>query len=67
MIGLKHNGVIISIQRWSTHKRPVLCVQMDGENTIYKVASFNSNETTDWFEEVLLKFFDGLTEEKADG
>lgn len=60
MVGIKHNGVTISVQKWQTHKNPVLAVQFDGENRVYKVASFNSEETAHWFEEIAEEFFEGL-------
>lgn len=61
MKGVKHNGVTISVQDWSPwKKRPVLVVSFEGENAAYKVASFASKETAEWFAEVCEKFFDGL-------
>ena len=60
MTGIKHNEVIVSVQRWQSHKLPVLCVQFEGENRIYKVASFNSEKTARWFEEIMEEFFRGL-------
>lgn len=60
MVGIKHNGVIVSVQKWESHKLPVLAVQFDGENRIYKVASFNSEKTAHWFAEIMEEFFDGL-------
>lgn len=60
MVGIKHNGIIITIEKWETHKNPVLAVRLDGENRVYKVASFNSGETAHWFEEIAEEFFEGL-------
>ena len=60
MSGIKHNGVIVSVQRWESHKLPVLAVQFENENCIYKVASFNSEETAKWFEEIMEEFFEGM-------
>lgn len=65
MTGVKHNGVTVSVQKWSDHKKPVLAVQFDDENAIYKVASFNSTETADWFVEVMEEFFKGIVKEAA--
>lgn len=59
-MGIKHNGVLVSVQKWESHKLPVLAVQFDGENRIYKVASFNSEKTAHWFAEIMEEFFDGL-------
>lgn len=64
MSGIKHNGVIVSVQRWESHKLPVLAVQFEDENTIYKVASFNSEKTAHWFEEIMEEFFKGLVKEE---
>lgn len=64
MSGIKHNGVIVSVQRWESHKHPVLAVQFEDENTIYKVASFNSEKTAHWFEEIMEEFFKGLVKEE---
>ena len=60
MAGIKHNGVCVFVQKWESHKKPVLAVQFENENRIYKVASFNSIETADWFVEVMEEFFEGL-------
>lgn len=59
-VGVKHNGVTVSVQSWESHKRPVLAIQLEGENRIYKVASFNSAETANWFVEIMEEFFEGL-------
>ena len=61
MTGIKHNGITVSVQDWSPWKKlPVLVVEFEGENTAYKVASFNSKETAKWFNEVMEEFFKGL-------
>ena len=66
MIGIKHNGVCVSVQKWASHKKPVLAVQFENENRIYKVASFNSIETADWFAGVMEEFFEGLVKDEQD-
>lgn len=58
--GIKHNGVIVSVQKWDSHALPALVVQFENENRVYKVASFNSIETANWFVEIMGEFFDGL-------
>lgn len=64
MKGIKHNGVTVSVQDWSPWKKlPVLAVEFDGENKVYKVASFNSEETAKWFCDVMEEFFKGLCHE----
>ena len=55
--GLKHGDVTIWVKKWDTHKLPVLSVQIG--NKEYKVASFNSGTTANWFEEICEEFFDG--------
>lgn len=61
MKGIKRNNITISVQDWKPwRKLPVLVVEIDGENTQYKVASFNSEETAKWFCDVCEEFFEGL-------
>ena len=61
MKGIKHNNITISVQNWKPWKKlPVLVVEINGKNTQYKVASFNSEETAEWFCEVCEEFFEGL-------
>ena len=60
MQGIRHNGVTVSVQKWESHKLPVLAVSFEGENRVYKVASFNSQKTADWFCEIMEEFFEGL-------
>ena len=64
--GIRHNGVTVSVQKWDSHKLPVLAVQIADENRIYKVASFNSIETANWFIELMQEFFDGLVKQEAE-
>ena len=61
--GLRHNGITVSVAKWDSHKNPVLSVRIDGENRVYKVASFNSAETANWFVELMQEFFEGLVRE----
>lgn len=61
MKGVKRNGIKVSVQDWSPWKKlPVLVVEFEGENTAYKVASFNSKEMADWFCEVMEVFLEGM-------
>ena len=39
--------------RYPMRKKPVMAVSFDGENAVYKVASFNSEVTMKWFLECL--------------
>lgn len=64
--GIRHNGVTVSVQSWASHKLPVLAVQIENENCVYKVASFNSAETANWFVEVMQEFFEGLVKQETD-
>lgn len=61
--GMRHNGIAVSVQKWDSHKLPVLVVQVDGDNCAYKVASFNSVEIANWFLEIMKEFLDGLVKE----
>ena len=62
--GLKRNGVKVSVEKWeSIYKKPVLVLGFDGENTVYKVASFNNDEAAMDFIEAMGKFFAGLVKE----
>ena len=54
-VGLKRNGVTVSVEHMPYRKKPCLAVQID--NTVYKVASFNSEETADWFLEIMDEMF----------
>ena len=60
MKGIKHNNITISVRDWKPwRKLPVLVVEIGEENTQYKVASFNSEETAKWFCDVCEEFFEG--------
>ena len=39
--------------KYPMRKKPVLAVSFEGENCMYKVASFNDEETYKWFVECL--------------
>ena len=51
----QRNGIRFWIGRWTNvitgfeYRRPVLAVKVDGDNAIYKLASFDSEEKADWF------------------
>lgn len=63
MKAIKRNGVILAIQDWKQmgRKKPVLAVYVEEKNTWYKVASFNSEETAEWFaNEIMERFFSGI-------
>ena len=64
--GIRHNGVTVSVQKWDSHKLPVLAVQIEDENRLYKVASFNSIETANWFVEIMQEFFEGLVKGESE-
>lgn len=63
MDGIKHNGVMVSVETLPNTKKPSLCVHFDGENTIYKVATFKDEKTEKWFVEVMGEFFKGIVKE----
>ena len=46
---LRIGDMNICIQKWDSHKNPVLAVKFDDENVIYKVGSFNNVESAKWF------------------
>lgn len=60
MNAVYHNGTTVSVQRFPDKKLPRLCLQFDGENTIYSVAAFTNEQTARWFCEVMEEFFDGI-------
>lgn len=51
-------GISILITHMPYRKKPCLAVQIESENTIYKVASFNSEETAHWFLEMFEEFIE---------
>ena len=50
-VGIKRNGISVFVEHMPYRKKPCLTVQKG--NCIYKVASFNSEETADWFMEIV--------------
>ena len=64
MKGIKRNGVIVTVQHMlPLRKKPCLCIQFEDENCVYKVASFNSEDTANWFCEIMDEFFKGMVKE----
>lgn len=57
---LYNNGVIVSVEKLEKWKKPVLVVRVEGDDSAYKVASFNSVESANWFLEVMEEFFKGF-------
>lgn len=55
-VGITRNGISILIEHMPDRKKPCLTVQ-EG-SCIYKVASFNSEQTADWFLEKVKKIFE---------
>ena len=57
-VGLKLNGYEVTVEHMpGIRKKPCLMVKMPDENIYYKVASFNSEETADWFLTQMKKMF----------
>lgn len=56
--GYKKNGISITVQHMPDRKKPCLAIQIESENTMYKVASFNSEETARWFLEKFEEFME---------
>lgn len=54
-IGVSLNGITVTVEHFPQRKKPVLAVQIG--NASYKVASFNSEETADWFLTQMQTFF----------
>ena len=48
-VGWHIQGYDISIEAIPDRVKPCLMMKPKGENTVYKVASFNSQETAEWF------------------
>ena len=48
-IGINLNGYEVVVEHIPQRKKPCLMVKPHGENAYYKVASFNSEGTADWF------------------
>ena len=40
-------------EKYPMRKKPVMAVSFEGENAMYKVASFNDEKTLNWFAECL--------------
>ena len=60
-IGIELNGYSVIVEHLPERKKPCLVVKPKGENCFYKVASFNSEETADWFLTQMSRMF-GQTE-----
>lgn len=54
---IERNGIRIGVMHFPHRKKPCLYVYIEGENCYYKVASFNSEETADWFLEICEEVF----------
>lgn len=48
-IGIELNGCSVVVEHMPQRKKPCLMVSPIGDQCYYKVASFNSEETADWF------------------
>ena len=54
-IYVEKDGVKICVTHFPERKKPCLAVEID--NCLYKVASFNSEETADWFIDIVEEMF----------
>lgn len=54
---IERNGIRIGVMHFPYRKKPCLYVYIKDENCYYKVASFNSEETADWFIEICEEVF----------
>ena len=57
-IGIELNGYSVTVEHLPERKKPCLVVKPKGENCFYKVASFNSEETADWFLTQMSRMFE---------
>jgi len=57
-IGMELNDVSVVVEHIPERKKPCLVVKPQGENCWYKVASFNSEDTADWFLTQMSKMFE---------
>ena len=48
-LGITLNGYEVIVEHIDGRKKPCLMVKPNNENCYYKVASFNSEDTADWF------------------
>lgn len=63
-IGVESNGIAVTVEHFPERKKPVLAIQIG--NTLCKVASFNSEETADWFLTQMQKFFGTKLQEESE-
>ena len=56
-VGLEKNGYQIFVMHFPYRKKPCLGIKLPNENAYYKVASFNSEETAEWFVKHMEKCF----------
>ena len=61
-VGWSIDGNEISIENMPGRVKPCLMIRPNGENTIYKVASFNSERTAEWF---MLRMLEILADEET--
>lgn len=64
-IGIELNGYEVTVQHIDERKKPCLLVKPKDENCFYKVASFNSEETADWFLTQMSRMFGRASDEKS--
>lgn len=62
-IGLQLNGYEVTVEHFPERKKPCLAVRIPGDPAMYKVASFNSEETADWFLTQMTRMFSSEKEE----
>lgn len=58
--GISSNGVCIFVIRLDRKKHPALCVTVENDDQIYKVASFDSDVKAEWFLEVANECLSGF-------
>lgn len=59
-LGLSLHGYSVVVEHVPERKKPCLMVQTPRDSAWYKVASFNSEETADWFLTQMTRMFTGV-------
>ena len=61
------NGYNVSVGKPDGRKRPAMFVKPPDDHAFYKVASFNSDETAEWFVEHMLRMTRAVDMRKRGG
>ena len=61
---ISRNGISLVVDNIPGKKLPSLGVVIDGDDCMYKVATFRNEEAAMWFTEICEEFFKGLVKEE---